>query len=827
MQTKNDKRLLDPEQIHQIWLGIINEMLKSCENKQNLTKEKLSSLLCNSKDGNGLTDSDAKQIVDQAIKEGLIDLLNSENNKVSNGIDYNFDDELIVTLPKNVPRITQDWYCVECHQCANDEELLECDQCWRLYHKNCTKKLFESIAGIVPQHDTTDIEYDLEKSPCPICKLSQFYSNKCIGSRQFDQKEFNEILSYTYSRFKSKSSISSNLTKLKQLTTKEQLDLLNNSISLTSFTNSENHDFNTKNILTQLAYQFLVYKPVHLEDIEHKLSNSLYETIGEFFGDCHSLIHMVELTVIANGEQTSSNRRRLKDASARMLEATRYDLKEMIGCVDCYRNSNRQEVDKFWFCRPCVPPHMLVFAKQKGFSYWPAKVIYPKGVVDIDLCSQFDVRFFGSNHERSLIDKSNIKDINSSLSELNITKPISALEKALAELRTHRDLLENNDTTIEQIDKSKAIIGVSSRRSSTNSEKRKARSFSTDRRSNRTSTETASDTEHGNSDTEIESDLGPDASIRRSKRKRVSLIKNNRGKLYRVSRDELDSENDTELDSEKLNRPCSRIDEENKTDVDNEDLVENSLTDDDSKDAVQSQINTDIDENSNSSVKKSRGRPSKTMKHKCVVTGRSPKKSRVRRQKVLYSPQSNDKQSKQESVSQPQSTYLASTTSKRGRKPKSVETNAPSLTPTTNPQVRLRQCRTAPSPAINIYTPDFNKRKSFVSTSRKKPPKISPSSKSSHKYHKRKSNLERQRQLLQARKKLKFQKEHEIKDSLKPKHIPPVTATKSLPKFISANPVKNINPLSISKVNLIFLKIFVLKIFSFFRLHSQFYRGPF
>jgi len=39
------------------------------------------------------------------------------------------------------------------------------------------------------------------------------------------------------------------------------------------------------------------------------------------------------------------------------------------------------------------PPHDLVYAKQKGFSYWPAKVIKvtPEG---------HDVRFFGGLHQR-------------------------------------------------------------------------------------------------------------------------------------------------------------------------------------------------------------------------------------------------------------------------------------------------------------------------------------------------------------------------------------------------------------------------------------------
>jgi len=42
---------------------------------------------------------------------------------------------------------------------------------------------------------------------------------------------------------------------------------------------------------------------------------------------------------------------------------------------------------------PQDPPHQVVWAKQKGFEYWPAKVIQ---VSD----KKVDVRFFGKHHPR-------------------------------------------------------------------------------------------------------------------------------------------------------------------------------------------------------------------------------------------------------------------------------------------------------------------------------------------------------------------------------------------------------------------------------------------
>lgn len=40
-----------------------------------------------------------------------------------------------------------------------------------------------------------------------------------------------------------------------------------------------------------------------------------------------------------------------------------------------------------------VPSHELVWARMKGFGYWPAKVMQRKG-------NQVDVRFFGHQHQR-------------------------------------------------------------------------------------------------------------------------------------------------------------------------------------------------------------------------------------------------------------------------------------------------------------------------------------------------------------------------------------------------------------------------------------------
>lgn len=43
-----------------------------------------------------------------------------------------------------------------------------------------------------------------------------------------------------------------------------------------------------------------------------------------------------------------------------------------------------------------IPSHDLVWAKMKGFGYWPAKVLQRED-------NQVDVRFFGHQHQRSAL----------------------------------------------------------------------------------------------------------------------------------------------------------------------------------------------------------------------------------------------------------------------------------------------------------------------------------------------------------------------------------------------------------------------------------------
>lgn len=76
----------------------------------------------------------------------------------------------------------------------------------------------------------------------------------------------------------------------------------------------------------------------------------------------------------------------------------RQEVSEIEACPDCYAHSRHlPRTQPAWFIEPCRQPHPLVWAKLKGFPFWPAKAmsrLNSQGFVD--------VRFFGE-HDRAWI----------------------------------------------------------------------------------------------------------------------------------------------------------------------------------------------------------------------------------------------------------------------------------------------------------------------------------------------------------------------------------------------------------------------------------------
>ncbi|KAH9421357.1 PWWP domain [Dermatophagoides pteronyssinus] len=847
VDTAKLRRTLDPEITHGIWSAIIQLSLKQhdngsdgigCDYDQVLVEQKCLVEYLVEHFSQLENSENVSKSIEKAIDEGLIRKQRNKsaedgqlmvmNGNVNDSEDHNVENneiECLIGLPHETVKFpSHDWYCFECHRInckskTNDDEsnetcsssliLIKCQHCWRVYHRKCVQQAVEFIDQIIPENDRINSSNSSSETfTCPVCLLIQKYSSFSVGSRHFDQKEFNQILSYTYTRFKAKAShqISHSLLNMKQLlyNTTSMSSLISSKIisslpssstsssvssqEMNGESSSETNKYkksiiSPKDLLNQLAMNYLSYKPVELVDIEKYLQDCQYKTIGEFLGDCLTVRHMLEVVVCSQSEQSPTVQRRIRDALSRMLEATRYELKEMIGCVDCYRNSNRQN-NKLWFCWPCDPPHMLVFAKQKGYPYWPAKVIYPRNSDEIAGCNQLDVRFFGSNHERSLIDKANIKDINSSLSELNILKPMPSLDKALQELRAYRELLESTDELKNETHSS--LLKISGKKDEIHCAK-------------------------NNSDNKCNLKNG-DESIRRTKRKVKS-------KFFRQAINENDDEGCSE---DLMTEESNSVIEENNIDEDGEQTEhdpnsqsndskiksEDNATDvDDSTDDSEAEDSTETNEK-NISIeqpkKRACGRPRKFSSSSSLITTqsigkkrmKSPRektslstKNRIRKKKIIYSPNYNSRPSDNNSIDSLSTNTSLETSSKRGRKPKlfhSPVVNHQILSSSKSSEKIKQTQRLSPKKwtqkSISTVKRNKNELRCLTSTSSSlnKKAKLPPSSPSnsnnySPKYSKKLREIERERQLIKARRKLL------MNEVTTPKHVPPVVATKSIP----------------------------------------------
>ncbi|XP_017467982.1 PREDICTED: uncharacterized protein LOC108360280 isoform X2 [Rhagoletis zephyria] len=174
-------------------------------------------------------------------------------------------------------------------------------------------------------------------------------------------------------------------------------------------------------IVSKLLFKF---PDKSLDGISAKLKSLQYNLLTEFFVDILDLQHNIGIFFGPNGTDMEASKWLVRDIG--------YDLAEIRRCPDCFRHSHEKH-SSVWFAKPCVQRHELVFAKHSGFSYWPAKVIrlLPN--------NKYDVRFFGGNHSRALIESRLIRSIDTDIKSLKIgNKP--AIKKALEELRIHQVL---------------------------------------------------------------------------------------------------------------------------------------------------------------------------------------------------------------------------------------------------------------------------------------------------------------------------------------------------------------------------------------------------
>lgn len=170
-----------------------------------------------------------------------------------------------------------------------------------------------------------------------------------------------------------------------------------------------------------LCKKLLLRRPISMDTIHQKIEDCKYERLEEFCADILDIAH--NIGVIHGATSLEYN------AVMYFVTDCVYDLFEIRQCPDCFRHSN-EKAEPDWFARPCNTRHELVFAKHKGYQYWPAKVIR---VVN----NKYDVRFFGDKHSRAVVDTAFVKSIDTDLVTLKINPKKPGFQKSMEELHKH------------------------------------------------------------------------------------------------------------------------------------------------------------------------------------------------------------------------------------------------------------------------------------------------------------------------------------------------------------------------------------------------------
>lgn len=143
-------------------------------------------------------------------------------------------------------------------------------------------------------------------------------------------------------------------------------------------------------------YLDYVVKPMDLNLLESNVRAKLYGSTDAFMSDAKWIQHNCIVYNTCGGVYADTSK--LTNTAKQIIKVARQEVSEIEACPDCYAHArNLFRPQPSWFIEPCRQPHPLVWAKLKGFPFWPAKAM-PR------LNSQgfVDVRFFGE-HDRAWI----------------------------------------------------------------------------------------------------------------------------------------------------------------------------------------------------------------------------------------------------------------------------------------------------------------------------------------------------------------------------------------------------------------------------------------
>ncbi|XP_065844246.1 MYND-type zinc finger-containing chromatin reader ZMYND8-like isoform X2 [Oscarella lobularis] len=227
-----------------------------------------------------------------------------------------------------------------CWICHCDGSLVCCDTCPRVFHSRCAG----SSKSAKPD----------EKWTCFVCRNVQ------LSLKKTPLVDLNECL----------------LVVLELMRNVEGSEPFQKPVDVVEFTN----------------YRDWIFNPIDLNLLREKIQNGKYSVPQQFLYDCQWILHNC---IIYNGDYGE-----LTTIAKAMMRTCKREIAELLLCPECYILSIRKPSG--WFTSACSKAHKPVWAKLRGYPFWPGKVVNQIG-------DRYDVRFFG-DYDRSKVVKASIRN---------------------------------------------------------------------------------------------------------------------------------------------------------------------------------------------------------------------------------------------------------------------------------------------------------------------------------------------------------------------------------------------------------------------------------
>ncbi|KAJ3586357.1 hypothetical protein NHX12_012757 [Muraenolepis orangiensis] len=262
-----------------------------------------------------------------------------------------------------------DFYCWLCHR---EGQVLCCELCPRVYHAKCLRLPAE------PEGDWF----------CPECE--KITVAECIETQ----------------------------SKAMTMLTIDQLSYLLK-FALQKMKQPGTEPFHKPVLLEQHPdYAEYIFHAMDLCTLEKNVKKKMYGCTEAFLADVKWILHNC---IIYNG-----GNHKLTATAKVIVKICEHEMNEIEVCPECYLSSCQKRDN--WFCEPCSPPHPLVWAKLKGFPFWPAKALREKD-------GQVDARFFGQ-HDRAWVPINNCYLMSKEI-PFSVKKTKSIFNSAMQEMEVY------------------------------------------------------------------------------------------------------------------------------------------------------------------------------------------------------------------------------------------------------------------------------------------------------------------------------------------------------------------------------------------------------